>query len=127
MLTIFMSANKERGLFMKEEYRTVGQLHADETLGAPLPVSPAPELDLDKYRAEIADFQITDEQADELLLTLWSIMSAFVEFGFRADDCGQLLGWAAFATGDDQNGVDLQKTPSAPGDAGRPARMKETP
>jgi hypothetical protein len=75
---------------MKEEYLTVGPPRADETMGAPLPVPPALELDLDKYRAEVANFQITDEQAEELLRTLWSIMSSLVELGFSENICERI-------------------------------------
>ena len=47
--------------------------------GAGLPLDPA------RYRHELADLDLTDEQANELLRTLWDIMRIFVELGIRVD------------------------------------------
>ena len=44
-----------------------------------------------KYRAEVDAFDITEEQKQELLLILWSIMRSFVELGFNVDVCSALL------------------------------------
>ena len=49
------------------------------------------QFDPAKYRAEVDGFDITEEQKQELLLTLWSIMRSFVELGFTVDLCGALL------------------------------------
>jgi len=49
------------------------------------------DLDLEKYRRELAEFQLTEEQEAELLQTLWSIMRSFVEMGFSGDACAQLF------------------------------------
>jgi hypothetical protein len=76
---------------MKEQYLTVGPPCADNTMEAPPAVPPALELNLDDYRAEIDELEITDEQAEQLLGTLWSIMSAFVELGFNVNICEQIL------------------------------------
>lgn len=46
---------------------------------------------LDKYKAELGDLNLTDEQAEQLLSTLYDIIRMFVEMGFSADLCGQLL------------------------------------
>lgn len=48
------------------------------------PPSVPPELPLDKekYRAELAEFDLTDAQRDELLSALWSIMCHFVRIRF---------------------------------------------
>jgi hypothetical protein len=106
---------------MKEEYLTVSPPRADENMGAPLPVPPVLALDLNKYRAEIEDFQITDEQAEELLRTLWSIMSAFVELGFSVNICERILeNVAALADGTLDSVKSLASTStteSAPDDA----------
>ena len=48
-------------------------------------------FDAEKYRQDLEGFDISDEQANELLQTLWSIMSAFVELGFGVDSVQYLL------------------------------------
>ncbi len=58
-----------------------------------LPVPPALDLDPDDYMADLDGFDLTDAQKTDLLQTLWSIMGRFVEMGFRADACGQILGF----------------------------------
>ncbi len=50
-----------------------------------------PAFDPGKYRAELADLKLTDEQERELLATLWSIRYNFVEFGFRTDVCAMIF------------------------------------
>jgi hypothetical protein len=42
-------------------------------------------LDVNKYRSHVEDFDLTEEQKIELLETLWSIMTAFVDLGFGVD------------------------------------------
>lgn len=76
---------------MGDEHLT-GHITRLDRDGAPAPHPPALELDLGKYRAELADLRLTEEQETELLTTLWSIMSAFVELGFSVDVCAQLTG-----------------------------------
>lgn len=39
----------------------------------------------DDYRDEIAEFGLTKEQEDELLLTLWEMMRMCVEIGYGVD------------------------------------------
>ena len=51
-----------------------------------------PPFDPDKYRSEIDDFDLTDEQATELLQTLWNIMYTFVEIGFGGDPVQHIFG-----------------------------------
>lgn len=51
---------------------------------------PVLQFDAAKYRAEVDLFDITEAQKQELLLTLWSIMRSFVEFGFTVDVCAVL-------------------------------------
>jgi len=41
--------------------------------------------DLEQYRADLAEFNLTEEQETELLQTLWSIMYTFVEMGFSGN------------------------------------------
>jgi hypothetical protein len=53
---------------------------------------PALEPDPARYRAALAEFDLTEAQETELLQTLWSIMHTFVEMGFTVDVCGQLFG-----------------------------------
>ncbi|WP_117195399.1 hypothetical protein [Rhizobium terrae] len=52
---------------------------------------PALALDHERYRGELADFDMTDEQKDEMLSIIWSIMSGMVELGFTYDLCGQIF------------------------------------
>lgn len=63
------------------------------TLGPSLEAESRADFDLDasKYLPELADFEMTDTQALELLQTLWSIMRAFVELGIDVNLCEQLL------------------------------------
>jgi hypothetical protein len=72
---------------------------------APMPA--ALELDQEKYLPELAEFDLTEAQKREFLETLWSVMRTFVEAGFRVDGCGQVLGLAASAFTDSQDGVEL--------------------
>lgn len=64
-------------------------------LGAPAlraqPLSPAPQLDLEDYRADIADFGMTPAQEAEFLQTLWSIMGHFARLGHSVDVCGLIF------------------------------------
>lgn len=53
--------------------------------------SSAPPFDPERYRGMTADLEFTQEQKDELLLTLWEIMRAFVEMGFGADSIQRVL------------------------------------
>lgn len=57
-----------------------------EPLSAALPIaSPVLALDVSRYSQHIAELEITEAQANELLKTLWGIMSAFVDLGFGGD------------------------------------------
>lgn len=49
------------------------------------------ELDVARYKHELADLELTDEQANELLSILWSVMRSFVELGFEGDVCTALF------------------------------------
>lgn len=50
-----------------------------------------PPFDPRDYYADLGDVDFTDEQKDELLRTLFSIMSAFVDLGFGVDSVQYLL------------------------------------
>ena len=46
---------------------------------------PAGSPDLEKYRHHLDEFDLTEEQKQELLITLWQIMTQFVDLGFGQD------------------------------------------
>lgn len=48
-----------------------------------------------KYKEHVDDLNITEEKKLAFLQTLWSIMAAFVDLGFRVDSVTQIL--CAFA------------------------------
>ncbi len=41
--------------------------------------------DYEKYRPLVAEFDLTDEQKDELIDTVWSMMKSFVDASFGDD------------------------------------------
>ena len=43
------------------------------------------EFDPDKYRHNLEEFDLTQEEQDELLRILFTIMAAFVDLGFGVD------------------------------------------
>lgn len=45
----------------------------------------------DEYRDDLAGLDLTKEQQDELLQTLWHIMSAFVDMGWGVDTVQMFL------------------------------------
>ena len=51
---------------------------------------PSLVLDADAYLPMLADYDLTEEQARDLLTTLWRIMRACVELGIKRDVCGEL-------------------------------------
>ncbi|MCK0069953.1 hypothetical protein [Kordiimonas laminariae] len=53
---------------------------------APIPDPlPADSPELEKYRHHLDEFDLTEEQKQELLVTLWQIMTQFVDLGFGRD------------------------------------------
>jgi len=63
------------------------------------------EFDASPYMDDLDDLELTDEQKIEFLRALWSIMAAFVEYGFGGDSVIPLLAQKA-----SENGADaLQK------------------
>lgn len=61
--------------------------------------SPASHEDLREYLAFLDDTNLSEAQKIELLQTLWSIMSAFVDLAFGTDPVQQAL--PSVATGSD--------------------------
>ena len=64
--------------------------HKNEEEGDKLVVGPTASLDpsafdIDEYLPDVAEFDLTEEQARELLAQLWRIMEAFVDLGFGVD------------------------------------------
>lgn len=55
-----------------------------------LPLIEPPKCDIEKYREQVEVFDLTTEEEDELIKSLWMIMAAFVDIGFGVDSI-QLL------------------------------------
>ena len=58
--------------------------------GGEADAAPSLNLDTHAYLPMLADYELTDEQAREMLTALWSIMRGFVELGISVDVCGEL-------------------------------------
>lgn len=69
--------------------------------------APALELEPSEYERELDDLDITPAQRDELLATLWSIMTGMVELGFTHDLCGQIFEGFDNVTQDGDDEVEL--------------------
>ena len=65
-----------------------------------------PEFSPAKYRAELSEFGLTEEQENELLSVLWSIMVKFVYLGFDVKNCGQIFESFTQAAQDDSGAID---------------------
>jgi len=48
------------------------------------PIKP-PQLDIEKYRPLVSEFEIGEEEQSALLESLWHIMKSFVDMGFGVD------------------------------------------
>jgi hypothetical protein len=55
------------------------------------PINGSPAFDAARYREHVDDLDLTEEQKAAFLKTLWEIMVAFVDLGFRADSVSVLL------------------------------------
>lgn len=73
------------------------------TQGGAGDIMPA-SFDPARYKAEVDRFDISDAQAQALLATLWSIMSSFVDLGFRADVCAMMFQGNDAIPTDDERG-----------------------
>lgn len=58
---------------------------------APQSVTAPLKLDPEKYRAELAEYELSPEQENELLQTLWNIMSTFVLMGWGLESTQTVL------------------------------------
>ena len=70
---------------------------------------PRVDFDIEKYRPYLGDEDLSHEQATELLLALWQIMTSFVELGFNVHPvqqaCGQVSHTKAFDPSDARNAL----------------------
>jgi hypothetical protein len=71
----------------------------------------APLLDIERYRAHLDALDLSETQAAELLETLWSILSAFVDQAFGVDSV--LLARPQHHDGPAETDAAAQRTPSA--------------
>jgi len=80
--------------------------------GAPVVGAPSlPLLDLEPYREHLKGLDLSDAQATELLETLRSILSAFVDQAFRVDSV--LLARPQHQDGPAESDAAAQRSPSA--------------
>ena len=70
-------------------------IHRTELPGGPArdiePVNGSLAFDAARYHGHVDDLDLTEEQKAAFLKTLWEIMVAFVDLGFRADSVSVLL------------------------------------
>jgi len=52
---------------------------------------PAPTLDYDSYRSDLAELELTKEQEDELLLILWNIMCTMCDLSLDMDSVHMII------------------------------------
>ena len=72
-----------------------------------------PTFDIEKYRAELADLGLTEDQERELLETLAPILWHFVRLGWEVDICGQILDAFNEASDDESGDGKLGASPTA--------------
>jgi hypothetical protein len=80
-----------------------------------------PALDLEAYRPALSELSLTREREDELLQTLWSIMSAFVDLGFGLDSVQTIFNAGAGCATEEGH------TASSPERPHKPEHAKEVP
>lgn len=56
-----------------------------------LPVPGELSMDAAKYRQELIELDLTEDQANELLTILWDIMRRFVELGISTEICESIF------------------------------------
>lgn len=66
---------------------TVPPKNPGKTSGPPQP----PKLDYETYRADLAEFELTTQQENELLEVLWQIARTLVDIGFGLDPVQQVI------------------------------------
>lgn len=70
----------------RQELRETVPLENDADVLESAPAeSTAPQLDVDRYRHHLADYQLTDAQAEEFLGTLWNIILACIDLKVNLD------------------------------------------
>jgi hypothetical protein len=70
-------------------------------------------IDIERYRAELAEFQLTPEQETELLETLRSIMEAMVRMSIEIDVCGLIFDEFNQASGQPDGDAMLGASPNS--------------
>lgn len=91
-----------------------------------------PAFNASKYREHVDDLDLTEEEKLDFLQTVWSIMVAFVDLGFRVDSVTQIL--SAFAEASSNSDSDALKERDrngkdggAPGAASAPREVSHEP
>lgn len=75
----------------KEEHRNRKNKEGDTLVVDRSPISGPSAFDAEEYLPYVAEFDLTEKQASELLATLWEIMKAFVDLGFGVDSIHEFL------------------------------------
>lgn len=91
-----------------------------------VPKAPAPALELKPaaYLSDLDGIDISEREKTELLETLWSIMRTFVELGFEAETCEQILACAGLIPEEESDGAIIPPSTSGekPSDDGKEGR-----
>lgn len=77
---------------MSEDFKNAPFDRAEQNEETSAAVPGALQLDAAAYMADLEDWDMSEARKIEMLETLWSIMRAFVELGFKADICGHIFG-----------------------------------
>ena len=80
-----------------EEPECQGHFNAN---GGASPAHPVMRLEPELYAEHVEDLGLTEDQQQELLETLWSVVVAFVDLGFSVDNIDPIFE-QIFATGGD--------------------------
>ncbi len=76
----------------RQHIRSQGRIIEGEMVGADCaPVSEDSAFNAEEYLPEMTGFDLSEEQARELLATLWEIMKAFVDLGFGVESIHEFL------------------------------------
>lgn len=101
---------------MNDEFASGGANALEgQSLALPTPLPADCAFDFEKYRADTDAFALSDEQARELLETLWSIMASFVHLGFGVDSVQIFLDSVPHAASDSRLGCPDTEAPDANG------------
>lgn len=72
---------------------------AGNTANPPPVNAPHSSRNLKKYRKELREMQLTEDQETEILQILWTIMSHFARLGQTVDVCGLFFRRGEYALG----------------------------